>query len=190
MQDLSLHILDILENSARAGARHISLEVTADLTRNRLTIRVEDDGSGMDEETLHMAESPFYTSKAERTKKVGLGIPLFKQSAEHCDGGMTITSQPGKGTVVQATFAYDHIDRMPMGHLADTVFSAVLGHPAIDHRVLLTRIGFGGKQVFRFDTAEIREELGDEVPLTYPDVVEFIGQTLQEGVRETKMEEM
>ena len=188
MQDLSLHILDILENSARAGATRIVLKVVADITRNRLIIRIEDNGSGMDDDTAQMAQSPFYTSKAERTKKVGLGIPLFKQHAEHCDGGLTIDSEPGRGTVVEASLRYDDIDRMPLGKLGDSVLTAVLGHPEIDLLFELERIGFGKRRGFRFDTAEIKAELGD-VPLCYPDVIEYMEGTLAEGMRETKMEE-
>lgn len=186
MQDLSLHILDILENSARAGATRIDVAVTADITRNKLIIRIEDNGSGMDATTLEKAQSPFYTDKIERARKVGLGIPLFRQQAEQCGGGLTIDSELGKGTVVEAIFAYDDIDRMPMGKLDDSILTAVLGHLDLDLGFRLERIGFGKRRGFRFDTAEIKEALGD-VPLSYPDVVEYMEGVLAEGMQDTKM---
>ena len=186
MQDLSLHILDILENSARAGARRIDVSVTADITRNKLVIRIVDDGGGMDEATLEKAQSPFYTDKAERAVKVGLGIPLFRQQAEQCGGGLTIDSKLGEGTVVEAVFAYDDIDRMPLGKLDDSMLMSILGHLDIDFGFKLERIGFGKRRGFRLDTAEVKAELGD-VPLNYPDVVEYLEGVLAEGMQETKM---
>jgi anti-sigma regulatory factor (Ser/Thr protein kinase) len=190
MQDLSLHLLDIIENSVRAKAKNITISIHADLTRNRLRFKVEDDGVGMDEITLHRAMDPFYTSKAERTKKVGLGIPLFKQNAENCDGRFTMCSTPGKGTMLEAIFAFDHIDRMPIGSLADTLVNSIIGHPEVDWTISLVRSGYADVKDFRFSTREVREELGEDVPLTYPDVIQYIRETIEEGIANTAMEEL
>ena len=132
MQDISLHLLDILENSVRAGARNIKVRVINNVLKNRLRIIVEDDGSGMDAHTLEKAQDPFYTSKEERVKKVGLGIPLFKQNAEIVGGSFKMASEPGFGTVLTVDFPLDHIDRMPLGNLKDTLLGGIIGHPEVD----------------------------------------------------------
>nr|MDK2850678.1 hypothetical protein [Candidatus Cloacimonadota bacterium] len=132
MQDISLHLLDIIENSVRAGAKNIKVRVINNLQQNRLRIIVEDDGKGMDSHTLEKAQDPFYTSKTEREKKVGLGIPLFKQNAELVGGSFKMASEPGFGTVLTVDFVLDHIDRMPLGNLKDTLLGAIVGHPDVD----------------------------------------------------------
>jgi hypothetical protein len=190
MQDLSLHLLDIIENSVRAQAKQVDIRVHADLERNKLRFRITDDGTGMDEATLQRAMDPFYTSKVERTKKVGLGIPLFKQNAELCDGTFAMTSELGKGTTLDAEFAFDHIDRMPLGNLTDTLVNCIIGHSEVDWVIDIVRTGFDGKRVFHFSTRDVREELGDEVPLTYPDVIQYIREMIEEGIKNTSMEEL
>lgn len=189
MQDISLHLLDIIENSVRAGARCIRIRVINDAQQNVLRFIVEDDGCGMDSETLFNAQDPFYTSKQERIKKVGLGIPLFKQNAELCNGSFDITSQPGLGTVLKADFERDNIDRLPLGSLKDTLLGAIIGHQDIDFHINLISRDKGKEQSFHFDTQAIKEELGD-IPLTYPDVIEYIEQSLIEGIQNTNMEEV
>ncbi|MFO7660292.1 MAG: ATP-binding protein [Candidatus Cloacimonadaceae bacterium] len=189
MQDLSLHLLDIIENSVRARARSIRIRIISDSQQNVLRFIVEDDGCGMDSETLEMAQDPFYTSKEERTKKVGLGIPLFKQNAEFCNGSFTISSEPCLGTVLKADFERDNIDRLPLGNLKDTLLGAIVGHQDIDFYINLICRDKGKEQSFHFDTEAIKEELGD-IPLTYPDVIEYIEQSLIEGIQNTNMEDV
>ena len=189
MQDISLHLLDIIENSVRAEARNIKVRVIRNVQKNRLRIIVEDDGVGMDSQTLEMAQNPFYTSKEEREKKVGLGIPLFKQNAEATNGCFKMASEPGFGTVLTVDFQLDHIDRMPLGNLKDTLLGAIVGHPEVDFDINLITREKGCEQSFHFDTAAIKEELGD-IPLTYPDVIEYIDQSLQEGIQNTSVEDV
>ncbi len=189
MQDISLHLLDIIENSVRAGAKGIRIRIINDAQENILRFIVEDDGCGMDSETLAMAQDPFYTSKEDRVKKVGLGIPLFKQNAELCNGSFTITSEPCLGTVLKADFEKDHIDRLPLGNLKDTLLGAIIGHSDVDFFVNLISRDKGKEQSFHFDTEAIKEELGD-IPLTYPDVIEYIEQSLKEGIQNTNMEDV
>lgn len=189
MQDISLHLLDIIENSVRAEARNIKVRVIADTQKNRLRLIVEDDGVGMDTHTVEKAQDPFYTSKLEREKKVGLGIPLFKQNAELSNGCFKMASEPGFGTVLTVDFELDHIDRMPLGNLKDTLLGAIVGHPEVDFYINLTHSDRGKEQSFHFDTAAIKEELGD-IPLTYPDVIEYIDQSLNEGIQNTNMEDV
>ncbi len=189
MQDISLHLLDIIENSVRAEATHIKVRVIRNVPGNCLRIIVEDNGIGMDSQTLERAQDPFYTTKEEREKKVGLGIPLFKQNAEATGGSFTIASEPGFGTVLTVDFHLDHIDRMPLGNLKDTLLGAIIGHPEANFDINLITRERGMEQSFHFDTAAIKEELGD-IPLTYPDVIEYIDQSLQEGIQNTSMEEV
>ncbi|MDZ4183286.1 MAG: ATP-binding protein [Candidatus Cloacimonadaceae bacterium] len=189
MQDISLHLLDIIENSVRAKARNIKVRVINNCEKNRLRIIVEDDGVGMDSQTLERAQDPFYTSKAEREKKVGLGIPLFKQNAELANGCFKMASEPGFGTVLTVDFELSNIDRMPLGNLKDTLLGSIIGHPEVDFSINLTHCERGKEQSFHFDTAAIKEELGD-IPLTYPDVIEYIDQSLFEGIQNTNMEDV
>jgi anti-sigma regulatory factor (Ser/Thr protein kinase) len=189
MQDISLHLLDIIENSVRAQAKNIKIRVIRNVQKNRLRIIVEDDGIGMDSHTLEMAQNPFYTSKQEREKKVGLGIPLFKQNAEISNGCFKMASEPGFGTVLTVDFELDNIDRMPLGNLKDTLLGAIVGHAEVDFSINLSAKEKGVEQSFHFDTAAIKEELGN-IPLTYPDVIEYIDQSLQEGIQNTNMEEV
>lgn len=189
MQDISLHLLDIIENSVRAEAKNIKIRVIRDVQKNRLRLIVEDDGVGMDSHTLELAQSPFYTSKTEREKKVGLGIPLLKQNAEQTNGCFKIASEPGFGTVLTVDFQLDHIDRMPLGNLKDTLLGAIIGHPEVDFYIHLIFCEKGKEQIFHFDTAAIKEELGG-IPLTYPDVIEYIDQSLYEGIQNTNMEDV
>ena len=189
MQDISLHLLDIIENSVRAGAKHIRIRIINDAQENVLRFIIEDDGCGMDAETLALAQDPFYTSKEERVKKVGLGIPLFKQNAELCNGSFRITSEPGWGTVLTAEFERDNIDRLPMGNLKDTLLGAILGHQDVDFHLSLIYRDQDKEQSFHFNTEFIKEELGG-IPLTYPDVIEYIEQSLNEGIQNTNMEDV
>jgi signal transduction histidine kinase len=123
MREIVLHLLDLAENSVSAGAHVITISVVEDLPADRLTARIEDDGRGMDAETVRKVTDPFFTSRT--TRKVGLGIPLLKEAAEACNGSLEIRSKPGAGTQIEASFQHSHIDRMPLGNLA-TVFLELL----------------------------------------------------------------
>lgn len=189
MQDISLHLLDIIENSVRAKASLINIEVIREVMRNKLEFVIEDNGTGMDEETLRSAQDPFYTSKVEREKKVGLGIPLFKQNAEMCNGHFVLESELGKGTKLVAIFQFDHVDRMPMGNLQDTFVGSIIGHADVDFEIVLKNIKLDNSvEDFTFSTRAIKAELGD-IPLTYPDVMTYIDQAIEEGIKKIKMEE-
>ncbi len=176
MRELSLHLLDVIENAIEAGASRIEVEIDEDVARNVLVLRVADNGRGMDEETLRRVTDPFFTTR--QTRHVGLGLPLFKAAAERCNGSLTIASQPGKGTEVRAVFQYDHIDRAPLGDMPSTLLGAILSHRACDivyrHRV--------NGQTFEVDTAELREALGG-LPLSHPQVRAWLEDYLREGIQ-------
>lgn len=193
MRELSLHILDALQNSLEAGATLVELIIEEDLAADRLTITVRDNGRGMDEEQLARVSDPFFTTR--RTRHVGLGVPLFKAAAERCGGDLTITSQVGKGTTLVATFQHSHIDRAPLGDMAGTLLAVILGG-VCELRYVHRFSGrategkspeeeAGGAQVreFEFDTGKIKAELGD-VPLTHPAVREWLRTFIAEGEAE------
>ncbi|MBI9030583.1 ATP-binding protein [bacterium] len=189
MQDLSLHLLDIIENSTRAGASLIKISIDADEKKDVLKFKIEDNGSGMDADTLNNALNPFYTSKESREKKVGLGIPLFMQNAELCEGSFHVTSKLGKGTDLEAIFKKSHIDRMPVGSLADTIIGSLIGHAETDFYLKITHNTRDEVFEYEFDTRVLKEELGD-IPLTYPDVIQYIMEDVNNGIKNTKMGEI
>jgi hypothetical protein len=174
VRELSLHVLDILQNAAEAGASRVDLAIAEDQPGDCLTITVSDNGRGMDASALARATSPFFTTRD--TRHVGLGLPLFAAAAERAEGGLTISSQPGLGTTVQATFRYFHPDRQPLGSLADTLLAFLLGQSAPDLHYHHSVDG----EAFDFDTAEIRAALGD-VPLANPSVRWWLAGYLAEG---------
>jgi hypothetical protein len=171
VEDISLHILDIAENSVRADAKTIEITVTRDRENDLLRVEVIDDGRGMDAATLRQVRDPFFTTK---DKKTGLGIPLLLQAAEQTGGKLTIDSAPGKGTRVLATFGWSHVDRLAIGSMADTLMTLIAGHPELD--VIFTE--HDGGRFFRFDTREIKHELED-VPINSPEALDAIRELLQ-----------
>ncbi len=173
MRELSLHILDVLENSLAAGATLVELTIEEDLTADRLIIIVKDNGRGMSEEQLARVLDPFYTTRT--TRHVGLGLPLFKAAAERCNGDLTITSQAGQGTTVHATFQHSHIDRAPLGDMTSTLIAAILKGTSDIHYIHRVNAA-----QFEFNTADIKAELED-VPLTQPRVRNWLQQFIAEG---------
>jgi anti-sigma regulatory factor (Ser/Thr protein kinase) len=149
VEDLSLHVLDIAENAVAAGARKVDIRVTEDEEKDRLTIEIEDDGKGMDEETLKKAKDPFFTTK-ERGK-VGLGLSLLSQAARECEGEFEVRSEIGRGTVVKATFRSSHIDLKPLGDMSQTLGALIAGHS----KVRFTYKYRKGATEYSVDTAEL-----------------------------------
>jgi len=176
MEDLSLHILDIVENSIAAGANRVEIRVIEDTKKDILSVEIRDNGKGMSEEIIRKAVDPFYTTRT--TRRVGLGLSLLSQSAKEADGDMTITSKKGEGTIVTAYLRHSHIDRKPLGNIVDTLCVLIVGNPDIDlfyeHRV--------GGNIYSVDTREIKEELGD-IPLSSPDVIKAIRKDIQNGLK-------
>jgi len=178
MQDLSLHILDIAENSITAGASRISVKISESRKVNLLTLEVSDNGRGMDEDMLRHAEDPFYTTRT--TRKVGLGIPLLSQSAKDCGGEMKIETEKGRGSKIMASFQYDHIDRKPLGDITATIIVLIAGNPHIDFIFQLIR----EEEELLVDTAELKNDLGN-VPLNSPDVIRIIKETINDWLKQT-----
>jgi anti-sigma regulatory factor (Ser/Thr protein kinase) len=175
LRELALHLLDIAENSVSAKADTIWITVEEDLLADRLRMEVKDNGAGMDADMVARVTDPFVTSRT--TRKVGLGIPLLKAAAEACDGGLTIKSEPGKGTCVAVTFQHSHIDRMPLGNLSSTILTLVIGSPEIRWIFHYTVDG----KCFEFDNQPVMEVLED-IPLTDPAVLGYLRELLENGV--------
>lgn len=177
MEELSLNVLDIAQNSVRAGAKLIGITVDEQPREDLLTITISDDGCGMSPEQVQHVTDPFFTTRT--TRRVGLGVPFLKMDAEMTGGGLTIDSTPGKGTTVRARFGYGHIDRMPLGDMASTVSSLIQCNPDIDF-VYTHRLN---GNAFTADTREFRQIL-EGVPLNNPEVVTFIASFVRENTAE------
>ncbi|GAP22927.1 ATP-binding protein [Leptolinea tardivitalis] len=175
MRELALHLLDIAENSVAADAKTIRIEICEDISRDRLSMKVEDDGKGMTEEMVQRVTDPFVTSRT--TRKVGLGLPLLKEAAEACNGSLTITSKVGKGTSVYVDFQRSHIDRMPLGDIATTFLNLLIAHPPI-HFIFRYMIG---EKEFYLDDETIKSEL-QGVSMTEPVVLTFLRNFFESGI--------
>ena len=186
MPEISLNVLDVAENCVRAGAENVTIDIQSDIDGNTLTIVINDDGCGMDEETLEKVTDPFYTTRT--TRKVGLGVSFFKQAAELTGGSFTITSRTGEdsGTTVRAVFVLDSIDRMPLGDMSSTMHTLITMHEDIRwvYRFEVHRKGHSADEMsFALDTNEFRELLGD-VSFTEPEVSTYILEYLKDNTAE------
>lgn len=175
MQELSLYILDITENGVAAGADTITIAIEE--TGPVMTIRIEDNGRGMDAETVRKLSDPFYTTRT--TRKVGMGVPLFQMAATMTGGELAISSvqapAEGHGTKVKAVFHTDHIDCVPLGDIVSTLITLLQGSPDIDFIYQHSRDG----EAVELDTRELKEQLGD-VPVNAPEVLAWIREYLEE----------
>ncbi|MCP4259322.1 MAG: ATP-binding protein [Planctomycetes bacterium] len=152
MEDLSLHILDIAENSIAAEARKIEIIITEDREKDLLTIEIKDDGKGMDQKTVKKALDPFFTTRT--TRRVGLGLSFLAQAAEESGGKMELKSIPDEGTTTRATFCLSHPDCKPMGDLNETIRTLIVSHPEINFIYEYRK----GNSIYRFDTRETGEK--------------------------------
>ena len=168
MEDLSLHILDIVENATAADASLIFIGVVEDLGKDLLRITVKDNGRGMGPDMLEKVRDPFITTRT--TRKVGLGLSLLEQSALECGGELVIHSKPGEGTEVTATFQRSHIDRKPMGDMGATLVALIAGNPHVD---FLYTSDLEGEEV-ELDTRVIRVELDGLMSMNDPAVLKMI----------------
>lgn len=173
MREISLHIMDIIQNSIAAKANLIEITVDENIVENYLKIVIRDNGKGMDKEMLSHIKDPFVTTRTSR--KVGLGISLFEAACIRCDGSLSIDSNPGTGTILTAVMKYSHIDRAPLGKLQDTIISLLL-YPEINfvYRHLLNC------NEFIFDTREIRKIVGDD--LSSQEIIFWIRDYIVEGI--------
>lgn len=179
MREIALHLLDIAHNSVSAKAKTIKIGVIEDASQDRLHLSVEDDGIGMDAETVQRVMDPFVTSRT--TRSVGLGIPLLKAAAEACNGFLTISSQPGVGTRVDVEFQLTHIDRMPLGNIGETFLTLVVGCPDVNWQLNYTC----DQDAFEFNDADFKKEL-EGIGLTDPAVLGYLRGYIAQGISETQ----
>ena len=173
MKELSLHLLDIAQNSLAAGAQHLGIALTED-GAGLLEITVSDDGRGMTPELLAHVTDPFTTTRT--TRKVGLGLPLYRLAAEQTGGSLSIQSAVGRGTVVTAVFCRTHLDCPPLGDLAGTVALLIQGSPGVG----LTYRHTTPAGTAALSTAELNDALGEGVSLSEPAVFAWIRDYLSE----------
>lgn len=176
MRELSLHILDLIQNSIEAGALSITLEIIEN-TKNKdnLKITVQDNGRGMDKDTVQKIIDPFVTTRA--TRKVGMGLSLIDMSTKMCGGSLRIVSSPGVGTTVEAVYQHSHLDRPPLGKIAVTIKTILVANPQLDfhyrHCV--------NENEFSISSIEIKRILGD-IPLSHPDVLNWLDEYLSQNL--------
>jgi hypothetical protein len=175
--EISLHILDIVENSTRAGAKTVFIDIIEDTERDVLSLEIRDDGSGMSEDVLRKVIDPFFTTKTVRS--VGLGLHMLAQAAERAEGRFIIESKGGEGTRVAADFKLSHIDRQPLGDISATLVTLIAGNKDVD---IIYRHEHNG-QTYIFDTREIKRELED-IPINHVTVLNFIRSHITEGLKE------
>lgn len=180
LEDLSHHILDIGENSMRGGASSVTISVEELIERGWLRFSVVDDGRGMDEETCSKVVDPFYTTRT--TRKVGLGIPFLRQSAELCEGEFKLKSQLGEGTSVIATFRYDSIDRPPLGDIPSSVMTLLVEAP----RIRWTYRHVVDDRSFEMDSVQLWDILGEPEALADPTVALWLKDYLRENISAIK----
>ncbi len=175
MRELSLHLLDIAENSISAKANDIIIEVIEDLRIDLLQLSVHDNGCGMPPEMAARVIDPFVTTRT--TRKVGLGIPLLKEAAEMCNGSFELTSEVGVGTKIVVKFQHSHIDRMPLGDITTTLLHLLVANPSV-HWVFKYRFN---DNEFLFDDEPVKAEIQD-LPLSEPSILNCLREMLKSGI--------
>jgi anti-sigma regulatory factor (Ser/Thr protein kinase) len=176
MEDLSLHILDIVENSVSARANKIEIRIAEDKKKDLLSVEVIDNGTGMDKETQQKAADPFYTTKTVR--RFGFGLSLLQEAARAANGHFSIESKKGEGTRIKADFQHSHIDRKPLGDIGQTIITLVVGNPEIDLIYVHNKNG----QKYSLDTRKIKAQLKD-LPLNSPAGIRMIREHLKKDTK-------
>ena len=176
MKDLSLHILDIAENSVAARADKIEIRISEDKKKDLLSVEIIDNGIGMDKETRKKAVDPFYTSRTVR--RFGFGLSLLSEAAKAANGHFSIESEKGEGTRIKADFQYSHIDRKPLGDIGQTIITLVIGNPEID----LIYVHKKNSHKYILDTRKIKVQL-KEAPLNSPAGIRMIREDLKKDAK-------
>jgi hypothetical protein len=172
MEDLALHILDIAQNSLEAGASAIEIEILEDLTEDSMVLSVQDNGRGMDEDTLAKATDPFFTTRT--TRRVGMGLPLLSAAAKAAGGALSIDSRPGYGTTIRASFQHRHLDRAPLGDIETTLMVLLAGQHnkniRFRHRI--------NERIFELDSSDFRAA---DIDLSSPVGLAILREAIRRG---------
>ena len=175
MKELSLNILDISQNSVKAGASRVDITVAESGVKDIVSIRVGDNGCGMSEDMVKSVIDPFVTTRT--TRKVGLGIPLVRQLALDTEGTFDISSKVGEGTVLYAQFRLTHLDRPPIGDISSTLVTMISSAP--DIRFVYKHVTDNGE--FTLDTEEVKTML-EGIPIDSPEILIWLGEYLTENL--------
>jgi anti-sigma regulatory factor (Ser/Thr protein kinase) len=179
LREISLHIIDIAENGVAADADLIKIKISELRNKNLLEVTVSDNGKGIAPEIVNKVTDPFFTTRS--TRRVGLGLSLFKEAAKRCGGEFNITSREGKGTEISASFVLDHIDLAPTGDLAGSITCLIMGNPGVDFIFTYEY----NQRSFTLDTRDLKREL-DGVPINRPEVLRYIEDMIKESMHELK----
>ncbi len=175
MRELSLHILDIVQNSLEAGANVVKIEIEEGTNNNLFVIKITDNGQGIEKKLLKNITDPFVTSRS--TRNVGLGLSLLKEAATRCNGDVRIESVLGKGTYIEAYFTRNHIDRAPLGDITETLITLIAVNTAVNFKFIYN---IADKE-FVFDTNKVQKELGD-ITITHPHVLNWLREFLHQNI--------
>lgn len=181
MKNIALHILDLVQNSARAKARNVKISIVEDPLNDRYHLSIEDDGEGMESDMLQNATDPFYTTRT--TRKVGLGLPLIQMNAERTGGSFALVSQPGNGTRLEAIFVLSHPDRLPLGEIGDVLVLLAVGLPQL-HLIYEHKTTLG---CYCFDTESVIEIIG-EIQDSNMEIRKFLKEMIMENLNAIKVE--
>lgn len=174
MRELSLNVLDIAQNSVAANSSLVTIEAKENTAQNELTLCVSDNGKGMTKEQLEAVRDPFYTTRT--TRKVGLGVPLFKMAAEMTGGSFLIESEVGKGTRTTAVFKTDNVDFTPLGDMTGTVVALITMNPQMDFIYRFQK----DEKLFELDTRELRKILNG-VSFSEPSIAQWLTEYIREN---------
>jgi hypothetical protein len=179
MREISLHILDAAENSISAGSDYLRIAIEESIRFDMLYIHIVDNGKGMGADVLESAHNPFFTTKPN--KMYGLGLSLFKVSAEHCMGSFLMKSKEGVGTEIEAIYRHSHMDRMPLGNVEDTIASIIIAKPDIN---LVYTHSYEDKK-FSFETRDIKNILGG-VSISDPSILSWLREFIRGNIAALK----
>jgi hypothetical protein len=168
--------MDLAENGITAGADLITIKLSERKSKDLLEITVADNGRGIPQDLLEKVIDPFFTTRT--TRRVGLGLSLFKDAAARCEGEFRVSSEEGKGTEVFASFKLGHIDLAPMGDIAGSITCLIMGNPGVDFLYVHEVDG----EKFNLDTREIRREL-DGVPINNPEVIKYMCDVINDSLK-------
>lgn len=175
MPDIAMHLLDIVYNSIRANASLIRIFIYNSIKDDIIICRVEDNGKGMDEETVEKVQSPFFTTRT--TRDVGLGIPLFKEGAIQSEGTFSLSSKLNVGTTIEATYKKSHLDTPAMGDIAETLVTLLQANENIEYEVEYK----WDDDSFILNTVQIKELL-EGVPINSPEIILWLKEYIKEGI--------
>lgn len=175
MRELSLHILDLVQNSIEAGSSIVRLDIIENKAEDFLSITVSDNGRGMHKDEIIAVRDPFVTSRT--TRRIGLGLPLIEMYTKMCEGSLSIKSKKGTGTMVEAVFKYGHIDRPPLGNIKDTIKTIIIANPYLDFQYSHTV----NNHRFKFEADDIRASL-DGIPISHPEVIQWLDEYLEDNL--------